>query len=58
MTCNKCSGRVFLDRVFTDNKFYELYCLICGARRFESKNTLVGQWLVEKERKRKAASGL
>lgn len=58
MNCNKCGGRVFLDRVFVDNKSYELYCLICGARRFESKGSLVGQWLTQKERERKAASGL
>lgn len=32
--CNKCSGKVFVDLTFTDNKNYEAFCLTCGKRWF------------------------
>lgn len=58
MNCNRCDGRVFLDRVFSDNKNFELYCIMCGDRRFVSKDTELGKWLEQMESDRMAASSL
>lgn len=58
MNCNKCNGRVFLDRVFSDNKNFETYCIMCGDRKFISKNTEFGQWLEKMERQRMLSRSL
>lgn len=58
MECRKCNGRVFLDRVFSDNKNYELYCILCGDRRFVSKSSELGKWLGVKEAERMLARSL
>lgn len=60
MNCERCkTGRLFLDRVFTDNTSFEVACLHCGDRKFISKNTELGQWLVQKERRiDRATNGL
>lgn len=58
MDCRRCNGRVFLDRVFTDNKNYEASCLICGDREFIAKDSEKGQWLTEREKKRMLAGSL
>ncbi len=49
MNCKRCTGRVFLDRIFSDNKNYETSCLICGDRRFIEKDSELGKWLAKKE---------
>lgn len=48
--CDKCKGAVFLDRTFTDNKNYEVFCILCGKRTFVSKGSSFGQWLDKQER--------
>ena len=58
MNCKKCSGRVFLDRVFSDNKNFEVYCMLCGDRKFVNKDTELGKWLAKMESKRMLASSL
>lgn len=58
MKCTKCNGRVFLDRVFSDNMNYETSCIICGARKFIGKETELGQWLTKRERARQNAGSL
>jgi len=58
MDCKRCNGRVFLDRVFSDNKNYELYCILCGDRVFVSKDTELGTWLHKMETKRMLARSL
>lgn len=58
MKCKRCTGRVFLDRVFSDNKSFELYCVICGDRRFVGKDTELGKWLEKMERERMLARSL
>lgn len=35
--CSKCSGKVFVDFTFTENKNYEAFCLSCGKRWFVGK---------------------
>jgi hypothetical protein len=50
MNCSRCrTGRLFLDRVFTDNMSYELACLHCGTRKYISKGTELGKWLTKRE---------
>jgi hypothetical protein len=50
MKCNRCrAGRLFLDRVFTDNMSFELACLHCGTRKYINKKTELGQWLTKRE---------
>lgn len=49
MKCGKCGGKMFVDRVFSENRNYELFCIICGRRDFISKRTPKGQWLDERE---------
>ena len=56
MKCNKCRGRMFVDRTFTENRNYEVFCIICGDRKFISKNTELGKWIHKKETQRETAA--
>lgn len=49
ISCSKCGGKVFIDRTFTENKNYEVFCIMCGKRTFVSKHSKFGQWLHNKE---------
>lgn len=50
MTCKKCGGRVFVDRVFSQKLHMELYCIMCGKRSMVNKETsLFGRWLDKTE---------
>jgi predicted nucleic-acid-binding Zn-ribbon protein len=55
ITCIKCSGRMFVDRVFLSADYLELYCLICGRREMyqhpESGSKRV-RWIMQMERAR------
>ena len=52
MKCMKCSGKMFLDRTFSDNKNFEVYCMMCGMRKFISKSGKFGAWLEKQEARR------
>jgi hypothetical protein len=54
--CKKCTGRVFIDRVFTDNRNFELYCIMCGDRKFITKRSELGKWLAKQEAARMNAA--
>lgn len=56
MICEKCQGRMFVDRTFTENRNYEVFCIICGSRKFVSKNTELGKWIHKKEVQRETAA--
>jgi hypothetical protein len=58
MVCQRCGGRTFLDRIFSDNKNFETYCILCGDRKFVQKSSEFGQWLLTMERKRLAVDAL
>lgn len=58
MKCKRCGGRVFLDRIFTENKNFETSCILCGDRQYISKDTELGQWLTKQEAARRAAGSL
>jgi hypothetical protein len=46
MTCQRCRGRVFVDRVFSQKLHVELFCLMCGKRWMVNKETnAFGRWL-------------
>lgn len=50
MKCNKCQGRVFLDRVFSQKLHVELFCILCGKRWMVNKDTnALGRWLEKLE---------
>lgn len=48
MKCRKCSGRVFVDKMFTENVDYETFCILCGDRRFIVKESELGKWITER----------
>lgn len=51
MTCQKCQGRVFVDRVFSQKLHMELFCIMCGKRWMVNKDTnAFGRWLEQKDR--------
>ncbi|QIN94605.1 hypothetical protein PP460_gp199 [Streptomyces phage Muntaha] len=57
MSCKKCSGRVFVDRVYSDNIRAELFCVICGARwMLDSRKNKFAAWVLKKEREHALAS--
>lgn len=58
MKCKRCGGRVFLDRIFTENKNFETSCILCGDRQYINKDTELGQWLTRQEAARMAAGVL
>lgn len=58
MKCGRCGGKVFLDRVFSDNKNFETSCIICGDRKFVSKESELGTWLAKMEQARMNAGSL
>ena len=59
MKCSKCSGTVFIDRVFSQKLHMELFCIMCGKRWMINKETSVfGKWLDEKELKYQKSSSI
>jgi hypothetical protein len=51
LNCKKCKGRLFVDRVYSQNLRIEVSCLMCGKRWFIKKDTRFGAWLTAKEEK-------
>ena len=50
MTCIRCGGRVFIDRVFSQKLHMELFCILCGKRWMINKETnRLAKWLENKE---------
>jgi len=45
MWCKRCSGRVFVDRVYSQKLRIELYCVLCGNRWMIRRETRFGTWL-------------
>ena len=57
MYCRKCSGRVFVDRVFSSSLRTELFCILCGRRWFiKNGSNGFSQWLKTREQKVALAS--
>lgn len=51
LKCNKCFGRMFIDRQYISMQHIEIYCIRCGVRKFyhPPQNSKEGLWLLEKE---------
>ena len=50
MKYQKCKGRVFVDRVFSQKLHIELFCIMCGKRWMVNKDrSPLGRWLEQKE---------
>ena len=49
--CNKCSRKMIVDRVYNSISHLEIYCLMCGSRKFfhPPSDSEEGRWLLKKE---------
>jgi hypothetical protein len=49
--CNRCKGRMFIDRQYSSVMHLETYCIRCGARRFyhPPSDSREGLWLLGRE---------
>jgi hypothetical protein len=51
MWCQRCNGRVFIDRVFSQKLHIELFCILCGRRWMINKDTSpLGKWLEKRDK--------
>ena len=51
MTCKRCDGRVFIDRVFSQKLHIELFCIMCGKRwSIHKEMSALGKWIEKKEK--------
>lgn len=56
MRCEKCNGRIFVDRVFSQKLHVELFCMMCGKRWMINKDTnSLGKWLEKLEKVKEKA---
>ena len=53
--CQKCNGRVFIDRVHCNNGDVELFCIKCGCRWSLGKTSLSAKVFNKIEKKRERA---
>ncbi len=59
MRCKRCSGRVFIDRVFSQKMHVELFCIRCGKRwMFDKEKTALGRWIHQREKAHQSAYGI
>lgn len=57
MRCIKCSGRVFVDRIFSEKTHVELFCLSCGKRwMLDKARSKLARWLLRLEEARANAT--
>ena len=49
LKCKKCKGRVFVDRVYSQNLRIELFCVLCGKRWMVKRDNRFGAWLAKNE---------
>jgi hypothetical protein len=55
--CKKCSGRVFVDRVYSDSSRVELFCVKCGVRwMLDSRKSKFAAWVLKREKEHALAS--
>jgi hypothetical protein len=49
--CQKCFHKMFIDRVYNSVSHLEIYCLVCGSRKFfhPPSDSEEGRWLLKKE---------
>jgi hypothetical protein len=50
MKCKRCKGRVFVDRIYSQNLRIEMFCIMCGKRWMIKKETNgFAQWVAKQE---------
>ena len=49
LSCKKCAGRVFVDRIYSQVLRIELFCSMCGKRWFVRTDNRFGSWIAKKE---------
>jgi len=49
LSCKKCTGRVFVDRVYSQNLRVELFCIMCGKRWMVKRDNRFGAWVARRE---------
>ena len=47
--CKKCTGRVFVDRVYAQTLRVELFCVMCGKRWMIKRDNRFGAWIAKRE---------
>jgi len=60
LECNKCSGRMLVDRIFLSEQYLEIYCLVCGKREMynhPNRHGEVAQWIMKAEKNRAKLTG-
>jgi RNase P subunit RPR2 len=52
MTCKRCEGKMFVDRIHSNIDHLETYCVKCGNRKFyhPPSESVEGKWLLQKEK--------
>jgi predicted nucleic acid-binding Zn-ribbon protein len=52
MTCKRCEGKMFVDRIHSNIDHLETYCVKCGSRKFyhPPSESAEGKWLLQKEK--------
>lgn len=59
MWCAKCSGRVFVDRVFSQKSHMEMFCVMCGKRwMIDKEKSAFGRWLYTVETLNQKSQGI
>jgi predicted deacetylase len=49
LNCKKCTGRVFVDRVYSQNLRIELFCIMCGKRWMVKRDNRFASWIAKRE---------
>lgn len=54
LKCERCNGKIFVDRQYTTIEHVEIYCIMCGFRYFyhPPSSTSEGQWIIQQEKLR------
>ena len=58
INCKKCKGRVFVERIYSQNLRIELFCILCGKRWMIKRETRFGAWLARREQIAQLAYGI
>lgn len=45
LTCKRCKGTIFVDRVFTTVDHLEIFCINCGYRKIFHPPSKFGKWV-------------
>ena len=51
MKCKRCKGRVFVDRVYSQNLRVEFFCIMCGKRWMIRRDNRFASWVARQEEK-------